>query len=93
MKVLCVSNQNYSKNFGANYKLSDKTIRNIEKTTGLIYPELTNLPVDEQSKLMKERGTIKKTNKIKTWIAAMYKKIGESLGLLKKEYNTYTDID
>ena len=94
MRVQSVSNQNnYSTNFGTKFKLSDKTIQAVEKSTGLTYKELTELSIEESKDLMKKRGTLKEPSKIKTWIADKYRKVGESLGLLKKERNIYTDID
>lgn len=94
MQVRGVSNQNnYSTNFGTKFKLMDKTMCAIEKSTGLSRAELTGLSIDESRELMKKRGTLKEPSKIKTWIADKYRKIGESLGLLKKEHNIYTDID
>lgn len=94
MQVTSVSNQdNYLTNFGRNYKLSDRTVTSIEKSTGLSRAELTELTTDECKKLMKKRGTLKEPGKIKTWIADKYRKLGESLGLLEKKHNIYTDID
>ena len=73
--------------------LSRNTIKNIERTTGLTYKELTTLPFDEASKLMKERGTLKEPSKIKIWFADKYRAIGERLGFLEKNHNIYTDVD
>ena len=42
---------------------------------------------------MEQRGSLKKPNPVKEFIAEKYRKLGEKLGLLKKEYNIYTDID
>ena len=48
MRVQRVSNQNnYSTNFGTKFKLSDKTIQSVEKSTGLTYKELTELSIEE----------------------------------------------
>ena len=76
-----------------NFKLSKETIRNIERSTGLTYKELSTLPFDEASKLMKERGTLKEPSKLKTFASKTYRAIGEKLGFLEKQYNIYTDVD
>lgn len=81
------------KSFNIRYKLSDKTLEYISKTTKLSNDELTNLSLKEQVKLMESRRAIKKTNPIKTFFIGIYKKLGEKLGLREKEYNIYTDID
>lgn len=72
------------------YKLSDKTLNNISKTTKLSKEELTNLSLDKQIKLMQQRGTIKKPNPIRTFLADKYIKLGQKLGFIKKDYNIYT---
>ena len=76
--------------FGMNFKLSDKTLNLISKSTKLSVDELHKLPIDEASKLMKERGTLKEPNKFKEWLSDIYKSIGEKTGLLKKERKIYT---
>ena len=43
--------------------------------------------------LMIKRGAMKEPCKIKEWLSDKYKEFGEKLGLLKKEYNIYTDVD
>ena len=85
-------NQN-NKSFGMKFKLSPATIKAVESSTGLTYDEMTRLPLDECSKLMKERGTLKEPSRFKQWLSAKYKEFGERFGLLKKEYNFYTDVD
>lgn len=76
-----------------NYKLSDKTVKSIEKSTGLSYDELTRMSLNESIELMKKRGTLKTPSKIKLWFADMYRKFGEKIQLLEKQHNIYTDID
>ncbi len=94
MQVQRVSNQNnYSPGFGLKYKLSEQTIKSVERTTKLTNDEMTNLSLTECEKLMAERGTLKKPNKLKTWISEKYRELGEKFGLLEKKYNIYTDID
>lgn len=78
--------------FGINYKLSEKTIKQIEKSTGLSYKEMTTLTIDESRNLMKKRGTLKEPSKVKLWFASKYRQLGQRLGLLQKERNFYTDI-
>lgn len=85
--------QKCSPSFGNRFKLSTETIKAAEKSTGLTYSEMTNSSLDECTKLMFERGTLKKTSKFKTWLADKYQKLGEALGLLEKKHYIYTDID
>lgn len=93
MRVLPI-NQNQNKtSFGMNFKLSNETIKAVESSTGLTYEEMTRLPMSESTKLMKERGTLKEPDKVLLWLRDKYKKFGEKTGLLKKEYNFFTDID
>ena len=98
MQILSINRQHHQ-TFGHNvkrpfiHKLSKETIQCIENSTGLTYEEITRLSLDESSKLMKERGTLKEHSKIKLWISRKFKEIGERLGLLQKHYNIYTDID
>ena len=75
------------------FKLSDKTVKSIEKSTGLSCKEMTNLTLDESKKLMIKRSVLKEPSKLKQWFINKYKQIGEKLGLLEKKYNIYTDID
>lgn len=75
------------------YKLSNESIKAIEKSTKLTHEEMTTLSLSETEELMIKRGSFKKPSKLKTWFANQYRKLGESLGLLEKEYNIYTDID
>jgi len=86
-------NDKYNQNFGIKFKLSTKTIKAIESSTGLTYEEMTSLPIHETTKLMKERRTLKEPSKIKLWLAGKYKEIGERLGLIERDYNIYTDVD
>ena len=79
---------------GANrFKLSEKTKKAVEKSTGLTYDELIRMPLNESTELMKKRGTLKTPSKLKLWFADMYRKFGEKTGLLDKRYNIHTDID
>ena len=82
MKLLNVNNYNRT-NFGMEFKLSGKTLNSISRSTGLSKDELLNLSLDDVSKLMKQRGTLKETNKFKQWLADKYKAFGEKMGLLK----------
>ena len=75
------------------FRLSKESIRNAERITGLAYEELTTLPFDEASKLMKERGTLKEPSRLKIWVSQAYRAIGERLGFLEKEHYIYTDVD
>lgn len=72
------------------YKLQDKTLKKISKTTKLSKEELTNLSLNEQLKLMQQRGSLKKPNPIRKYIADKYIKLGQKLGFIKKDYNIYT---
>ena len=76
-----------------NYQLSEKTIKHIEKSTKCSINELRTVPIDEIKDIMVKRGAIKQPSRIKQWFADKYKKLGESLGLLKKEYNFNTHLD
>jgi hypothetical protein len=75
------------------FKLSDATLNAISKSTGLTIDELHRLPLDEATKLMKERGTLKEPSKLWQWLSDTYRKFGEKTGLLKKEYPIYSDGD
>ena len=88
MQIQVIQNQH----FGNKYKLSEKTVKMVEKSTGLTYKEMTTLTSDEAKNLMKQRGTLKEPNKIKQWFANQYKQLGEKLGFLEKQHNIYTDI-
>lgn len=88
MQIQAIQNQH----FGNKYKLSETTIKMVEKSTGLTYKEMTTLTSDEAKNLMKQRGTLKEPNKIKQWFANQYKQLGEKLGFLEKQHNIYTDI-
>ena len=81
---------NFSK---VKYKLNEQTLQRISKSTKLSKEELTSLSLDKQIELMSQRGSLKKTNPVKDFFAGLYQKLGEKLGLLNKEYNTYTHID
>ena len=54
---------------------------------------MSRLSIGEAEKLMKERGSLKEPSKLKRWLADKYKQFGERTGLLKRQYNIYTDID
>ena len=86
-------NNQYNQTFGIKYKLSKETIKAFESSTGLTYEEMTQLPLDKSAELMKKRGKLKEPSKFRMWLAEKYKEIGEKLGLLKKQYNIYTDVD
>ncbi|MBR3890243.1 hypothetical protein IKJ53_06980 [bacterium] len=88
MQIQAIQNQH----FGNKYKLSETTIKMVEKSTGLTYKEMTTLTSDEAKNLMKQRGTLKKPSKIKQWFVNQYKQLGEKLGFLEKQHNIYTDI-
>ena len=75
------------------YKLSPQTMELISRNTRLNQKELTNLPIDEVQQLMIERGAKKKPNPIKVYAENLYQKIGEKLGLIKREHNFYTHVD
>ncbi len=91
MKIQGINNNNT--NFGMDFRLSGKTLGSISKITKLSVHELKELPISEAVRLMKERGSIKEPNRFWQWLANKYKKFGEKTGLLKKEYNIYTDVD
>ena len=91
MQVLSI-NKNHNQHFGNKYKLDNKTIKHIEKSSGLSYKEMTSLATDDAKKLIKERGKLKEPNKFKQWFANKYQQIGERLGFLEKKHNIYTDI-
>lgn len=91
MRVQSVSNQNNQTNFGSKFSLSDKTIRSVEKTTGISYKELTELPTHEIIEKMEQSGKIKKPSKIRTWIADKYRKIGEHFGFIEPQFYTHID--
>lgn len=82
MQVQAINkNSNNIAKIKLNFKLSKETIKNIETSTGLTYEEMTHLPIYEAAKLIEQRGTLKKTSKIKLWLADKYRKINERLGL------------
>lgn len=74
-------------------KLSEQTMKLISNSTKLSEDELKYQSLDNQIKLMEQRGSIRKQNPVKKFIAKQYRKLGEKLGLLNKEYNIYIDID
>lgn len=90
MKIISIDNTTI---FGMKFKLSNKTLSAISQSTGLTVDELHSLSMDEATKLMKERRTLKEPNKLKLWLADKYKQFGERTGLLKKYVNIYTDVD
>lgn len=75
------------------FKLTEQTIKNIEKSTKCSINELRTTPINEIKTLMLKRGAIKKPSKIKQWFTDKYKTIGEKLGILEKRYDFYTHID
>ena len=83
----------YDTNFKMNFKLHDKTLEAISRLTKLSKEELHKLPIDEATRLMKERGAIKEPSKFKLWLADIYRKFGEKTGLLQKEHFFYSDGD
>lgn len=89
MKIQNINNSNNSK-FGTKFRLSEKTLKCISESTKLSVDELHNLPLDEASKLMKERGALKEPSKLWTWMCKKYKNFGEQTGLLKKPRVIYT---
>ena len=89
MHIAPISQNNKNQNFCMNFKLQKETVKAIEKSTGLTYKEMTELPLDKCENLMKERGTLKEPNKLWTWLQKKYKEFGEKTGLLKKEYHFY----
>lgn len=93
MQITPINQNNKNQSFGMKFKLSKETVKSIEKSTGLTYKEMTELPLDKCENLMKERGRLKEPNKLWTWLQDKYKNFGERTGLLKKEYKFYTDID
>lgn len=92
MKILPI-NQINDTNFKMKFHLRDETVQAISKSTKLSVEELQTLSLDEANKLMKERGSLKEQNKLFQWLSDKYKAFGEKTGLLKKQYNFYTDID
>ena len=93
MNILSVSGTYYNTPFKMEFKLSEKTLDYISKSTKLTVQELHNLPLDEASKIMRERGAIKEPSKFKQWLSEKYRQFGERNGLLKKYINIYTDVD
>ena len=89
MRISPISQNNNKPSFGIKFKLSEGAIKAAEESTGLTYEEMTRLPLDECSKLMKERGTLKEPSKLFLWLQEKYKNFGEKTGLLKKEYHFY----
>jgi len=75
------------------FQLSNLTIKHIEKSTKCSIEELRTLSIADTQELMMKRGVMKEPCKIEGWISDKYKKLGEKLGLLKKEYNFYTHVD
>ena len=41
-------------------------------------------------KLMRERGSLKEPSKFTQWLSDSYRKLGENLGLLKKQHKIFT---
>lgn len=76
-----------------NYRLSDETVKYLEKSTRCSIAELRTCTTDEINELMIKRGAMKKPNKIKQWLSDKYRELGEKLGLLNKEHYFYTHVD
>ena len=76
-----------------NFRLSQVTVKHIEKSTRCSIQEIRNNSMAEVESLMIKRGAMKEPSKVKEWVSDKYKKFGEKIGLLKKEYNIYTEID
>ena len=93
MKINQISGTNNCKTFGIKFQLQEETLNIISKDTRLNKDELHYLPLQNATKLMKQRGAIKESNKIKLWLQNKYKNFGLKLGLLKRERNIYTDVD
>lgn len=89
MKIQSINNTS----FGMTFKISGKTLDAISNSTGLSKDELFGLTLSDASKLMKERGLLKEPSKLRQWFSDMYKKFGEKMGLLQKEYHIYSDGD
>ena len=90
IKVKIQSINECNTNFKMNFKLSDETLKLISKSTRLSIDELHQLPMDEATRLMKERGAIKEPNKFKEWLSNMYIRFGEFTGLIKKQRKILT---
>lgn len=91
MQVKKLNSQNISQSF--NFNLSDKTIKLIEKSTGLSKEEMINLPMHDSIELMKKRGSLKEPSKLKLLVSNLYRKFGEKIGFIEKKQNIYTHID
>ena len=91
MHISPISQNQNKPSFGIKFRLSEEAIKAAEQSTGLTYEQMTRLPLKESTKLMKERGTLKEPNKLVLWLQDKYKKFGEKTGLLRKEYNFYTE--
>ncbi len=65
-------------------KISEQTMKIISKSTKLSEDELKYQSLDNQIKLMEQRGSIRKQNPVKKFIAEKYRQLGEKLGLLNK---------
>ena len=85
-----VSNTTNNTSFGIKFKLSEETLRLISESTKLSVEELHRLPMDEAEKLMRERGSLKEPSKFTQWLSDSYRKLGENLGLLKKQHKIFT---
>lgn len=87
MRTGYVNKVNTTPNYGMRFRLSEKTIKSIETSTGLTYQEMTELSLSESEKLMKDRGTLKEPNALQKWFSKKYKHFGEKMGWLEKPYN------
>ena len=54
MQITPINQNNKNQSFGMKFKLSKETVKAIEKSTGLTYKEMTELPLDKCENLMKE---------------------------------------
>ncbi len=75
------------------FRLSEKVLGTISKSTKLTKDELINQSFEQQFKLMESRGVKNNPHTLKDFLIRNYKKLGEKLGLLKREYNIYTHTD
>ena len=60
-----VRNTTNNTNFGMEFKLSEDTLKLISKSTKLSVDELHRLPIEQATRLMQERGSLKEPNKFK----------------------------
>lgn len=72
-------NRTYNQTFGLKFKLSEETKKTIEKSTGLSQEEMSLLPLKDVFELIKKKGTLKETSKIKLWLSEKYRQFGKKL--------------